>query len=426
MSSRFRAYLSLISLLFASFVAAPRADANLCVASRGSNQVLSYDETTGAFIGTCATGGELLAPLPLVFGPDGNLYVGDLTSIKRYNGTTGAFIDIFVTPGGEGLAFGPDGNLYVSSFGPGGGEVLRYNGNTGAFIDVFVPTGTGGLDVPRSLVFGPDGNLYVNSDCCLGTINSVLRYNGMTGAFIDAFVPPGSGGLLEPQGLVFGPDGNLYVGSGHVPSSVLRYNGTTGAFIDAFVPAGASSLSAPRGLVFGPDGNLYVSSQNNNTILRYNGTTGTFIDAFVPSNSGGLIFPQYLAFTPRPRFPFAAFSAKVDINAASSSFDVTSSFTLGSGGSINPLTQDVTSQLGGFTTKVPAGSFQQQKKGDFVFEGIINGVPLEVKISPLSGGSYSFKIEGAGAPNLPTANPVTVSLTIGNNNGSISVNADFE
>ena len=61
-------------------------------------------------------------------------------------------------------AFGRDGNLYVDS--EGNSSVLRYDGTSGAFIDVFVPSGSGGLDTPIGMKFGPDDNLYVTS---LGT-----------------------------------------------------------------------------------------------------------------------------------------------------------------------------------------------------------------------------------------------------------------
>ena len=84
-------------------------------------------------------------------------------------------------------------------------EVLRYNGTTGAFIDVFASGGA--LRGPTGLVFGPDGNLYVSSR----VTHDIKRYDGPTGAFIDAFAS--GGGLSLPQGLVFGPDGNLYVSS---------------------------------------------------------------------------------------------------------------------------------------------------------------------------------------------------------------------
>ena len=222
---------------------------------------------------------------------------GATSSVLHYNGSTGAFIDAFVSPGSgglsdpQGLAFGPDGNLYVGSFGTS--SVLRYNGSTGAFIDAFVPSGSGGLFGPFGLVFGPDGNLYVNSH----ETGSVLRYNGTTGAFIDAFVTSGSGGLSFPESLVFGPDGNLYVDSFNV-NGVLRYDGTTGAFLDVFVASGSGGMAGPTGMVFGPDANLYVGSFATNSVLRYNGSTGAFIDAFVPSGSGGLNNPMWLTFFP--------------------------------------------------------------------------------------------------------------------------------
>jgi len=41
--------------------------------------------------------------------------------------------------------------LFVSSFLTD--QVLRYNGTTGAFIDIFVTAGSGGLDGPTFLVF---------------------------------------------------------------------------------------------------------------------------------------------------------------------------------------------------------------------------------------------------------------------------------
>jgi DNA-binding beta-propeller fold protein YncE len=86
----------------------------------------------------------------------------------------GAFVRGFASGGGlvfpQGLAFGLDGHLYVASGMTD--QILRYDGVTGAFIDVFVAAGSGGLDLPRGIVFGPDGHLYVVSEAT----NRVLRY----------------------------------------------------------------------------------------------------------------------------------------------------------------------------------------------------------------------------------------------------------
>jgi hypothetical protein len=50
-----------------------------------------------------------------------------------------------------GLTFGPDGHLYVSSTGLH--RILRFNGNTGAFMDVFASDAE--LIFPTDLVFTP-------------------------------------------------------------------------------------------------------------------------------------------------------------------------------------------------------------------------------------------------------------------------------
>src|SRR5260370_21779858 len=77
-----------------------------------------------------------------------------------------------------GVAFGPDANLYVASRDTS--SVIRYDGSTGSFIDTFVPSGSGGLSLTEALLFGPAGNLYVTEI----SGNRGLRYNASTAAFL--------------------------------------------------------------------------------------------------------------------------------------------------------------------------------------------------------------------------------------------------
>ena len=267
--------------------------ADLLVGST-DNSIRRYDGTTGALKGYFVTpgAGGLNTPTNAIFGPDGNLYVGSLYthSVKRYKGTTGAYIDDFVPPGSGGgispydLTFGPDGNLYVASgwdYSPGSGHVKRFNGTTGVYIDDFVPSGSGGLDYAQGLVFGPDGNLYVADNAA----SAILRYNGATGAFIDVFAPVSG----DPTSLKFGSDGNLYVSLfyGHV---IERYDGATGADMGPFVPTGSGGLYWDYDIAFGPDGNLYETERYSNSVKRFNGTTGAYINDFVTGIPGEVLY----------------------------------------------------------------------------------------------------------------------------------------
>jgi hypothetical protein len=80
----------------------------------------------------------------------------DNDEIRRYNAATGAFVGVFASGGGlvwpRGMCFGPDGNLYVNS--SGSGAILRYHGMNGAFIDVFASGGELSPG-PVGLVFNP-------------------------------------------------------------------------------------------------------------------------------------------------------------------------------------------------------------------------------------------------------------------------------
>ena len=391
---------------------------DLLVGDYNTGNILRYDANTGAFLGIFASSSQLAGPVTLAFGPDGNLYVAGEVSgnVTRFAGQTGAFIDTFIPHGtgglvsAHGLTFGPNQNLYVTG---GSANVLRFNGLTGAFIDTFVASGSGGLRGPLGLLFGPGGNFYVAG----GDTDSVLLFNGVTGAFINVFAS--GGGLLLAAGEIFGPDGNLYVTSSFT-NQVLRYNGTTGAFIDVFASGGG--LSFPNQLAFGPDGNLYVTGEDSG-VMRYNGTTGAFIDNFVPRGTGGLQHPVGLIFT---TVVHNVFSAEVSLAfgavANDDTFEAKGTFTLGDGSDgIDPLTEDVSLQVGAFSTTIPAGSFIQDRKGKFTFEGVINHVALQVVIGSLSGGKFKFEGSGAGADLRGTLVPLTVRLTIGDDTGNTSL-----
>jgi sugar lactone lactonase YvrE len=218
---------------------------NLVISDYVANSIRVYDGNTGSFLRDFTTGSQLNSPIGFTFDRFGNIYVGwngckygpllcsafdlDKDRVQVFD-SHGIFIKDFVTSAKSGglrgpdtLAFGPDGNLYVSSFWTN--EIKRYNGSTGAFLGNFVDANSG-LESPSDIAFGPDGNLYVSS-YLTGVIK---RYDGANGSPMGDFIT----GLSNPMFMAFGPiDHNLYIGSDY-SGIVKRYNGSTGEFLGNF------------------------------------------------------------------------------------------------------------------------------------------------------------------------------------------------
>jgi len=81
---------------------------------------------------------------------------------------------------------------------------------------------------------------------------------------------------------------------------------------------------------------------------------------------------------------------------------------------------------GAFTTTIPAGSFRARRDGRLTFEGRIDGVALEIRISPVSSTQFRFQAEGTAAYLSGIANPVVVTLTLGDDSGTTSVTAQMQ
>lgn len=336
-------------------------DGNLYVFSNSNNfsgtpQILRYDGTSGDFIDVFVDTGSngFTNGIQMAFGPDGNLYVsnsntGSEAGVLKFDGTTGASLGTVATGNGIqracGIAFGPDGNLYVgdsdASSTSNYDRVLRYDPFTGNLIDVFVPSGD--LNNTCQIDFGSDGNLYVAEN----TTQDIRVFDGQTGVLRKSIQVDS---LQSPYLTTSGPDGNLYIGSqntiggqvlrvdaisgevlntfvgnnsgfgtffpGENPypqrrvqdlliqdiagDTVLRYDGLSGNLIGPFVARGAGGLDEPHNPTIGPDGNLYVFSgtTNDRKILRFDGLTGDFIDTFVDNGEGGFTGGAKIEFGP--------------------------------------------------------------------------------------------------------------------------------
>ena len=135
-------------------------DGDLYVTNNSANDVLRFDGRTGAFksIFVKAGSGGLTNPQNIAFGPGGSLFVGGPAGVLEFS-RTGAFVRVFAAHGPRlsdvgGLTFGPDRDLYVGDWQKN--DVVRYNGRTGAFKGVFVSPASG-LMANRYILFGPRG-----------------------------------------------------------------------------------------------------------------------------------------------------------------------------------------------------------------------------------------------------------------------------
>jgi sugar lactone lactonase YvrE len=204
-------------------------DGNLYVSSLGNNpasppspgQVIRYN-SSGAFLGVVAN--NLSTPVGITFGADGSLYIANqgTNEVLRYHNST---LSVFVTAGSGGLGaprkpeFGPDGNgdgvpdLYVASSTTS--SVLRYDGLTGAFIDTFAAPVPG--QVPLFwMAFGTDGYLYTT--VAAGPDVKLNRFNGTTGAYVDTLTMP-----LGGPSIMAGPESIIYRSSNGEGNFVERY-----------------------------------------------------------------------------------------------------------------------------------------------------------------------------------------------------------
>ncbi len=283
----------------------PAAGVELLVCSFVGDSVGRFDLATGAFLGHLGPTDDLDGALGITVGPDGQIYVAseEANMVLKYDGVTGAFVERFVwddpntpddeTGGLEGpgaVLFGPDGQLYVSSF--DSDAILRYDGATGAFVDVFVTAGAGGLNGPDAgMVFGPDGHLYVPGFYS----NSVARFDKTSGMPLGDFTPMMDNKLDAPRTLVFHGD-HLYVAN-EGSDEVLRYDASTGDFVDVFVAAGAGGLDGPAGMTFDAQGRLHVASVNNNMVLRFD-AAGASLPTVVDGVAGGIDAPTHITLAP--------------------------------------------------------------------------------------------------------------------------------
>jgi hypothetical protein len=143
-----------------------------------------------------------------------------------------------------------------------------------------------------------------------------------------------------------------------------------------------------------------------------------------------VITPTAISIIPPPQgVPFLSFTAKLDIELGRKpnrdAFHLGSSLILSgtANDEIHPDTEPVKLQIGPFIATIPSGSFSRHGDRLYRFEGVIDHVRLEAMIEQTGSLRYRFSAEADGANLNGIANPVQVSLGIGDDAGLTSVQA---
>ncbi len=167
----------------------------------------------------------------------------------------------------------------------------------------------------------------------------------------------------------------------------------------------------------------------SNTVSVIATATNTVIDTIASASfNQPIAFGVFIQPAP-PTVPFSSLSATLVITGGRHpAFALNAFFGLGAGSTgINPPAQPVTLHVGPYAATIPAGSFRQlaSAKGVTVwaFSGTIDNVSLALDILSFGGNSYQFGAAAKPVNLTGVSNPVAVSLSIGNNEGSTSVNA---
>ena len=334
-------------------------------------------------------------------------------------------------PAGDGFTYAGDidasGQIIVGSYGRGGvhGFVLQ----NGVFTTVDPPGsvngGTNGINNNGVMVGGYNDGTFTHGYIYNGSNFTILNVPGSSAAYAggnnDAgqvvgtyFTNSTPADFSNPHGFVYANGTyttfNVPGATGTYPYDINNDGTIVGDFVDDATGDHHFLYKAGIFTTFDVPGTIHSQAFGINDV-------GVIVGDFTDSTgTHGFIRTAVTN--------FASFAAKAQVKIGpklnDDKFAVDSTIQLGAASDgINPLTENVSFQVGTFSTTIPAGSFTV-KKGKvmpFVFQGQINGVNLNVTIQLLSGGLFTFKASGDSADLTRTGNPITVKLLIGNDGG---------
>ena len=222
-------------------------------------EILQYDGVNGALVGTFATTSPFSSygVCDLTFRTNGNLLVTDgiTQSVGEFDGATGAFIGYFVPQGvcgiddPLGLVWGPNGDLFVGSRGDGAEYGILEFGADGSCVGWLAgPFDTSDMRYPRRLAFDANGDLLAADRYGW----KVPRIDGDTGALLGAL-----GGVYEtacPQTVDVAPNANVWMATG---DAIAELDAASGDWLGTLASGGG--LLSICDVAVAPNGDLFVA-----------------------------------------------------------------------------------------------------------------------------------------------------------------------
>lgn len=415
------------------------------VTNIATNTVSVIDTATNTVIATIPVGS---GPAGVVVSSDGTtVYVsnsndGTVSVIDTASNTVTGIFNSTGTPGFSAIS--PDGKtLYVPN-NMGGLDVIDTASKS--IITTVVGLGNGS----DAAVVTPDGgHVYINSGSGISVIATATNT-------VVAGPIAREGFTFFQRTLAITPDGSqVYqvLATGHVdvistatntlsttvslpgsfPQSVAISPDSSKAYVTDtvngifIIDTATNTLEAtpipvsngPVGVAVTPDGAFVYVTKFNGTVSAISTATNAEV-ATVPL--GGFSFDIAIF---NLNAPFASFPTPTPGSPANPNrISLSGSLSLGANSQgLDFAHQPMTLTVGGFSVLVPAGSVKQVGNSHFAFSGKVNGVNVTFDLFGNSPNfTYSFTIQGKNAGTQVGPNPVTVTLAIGNNSGSSTVN----
>ncbi|MBO0948158.1 DUF11 domain-containing protein [Fibrella forsythiae] len=278
-------------LSFSVQAQAPCSDFAVVVSNWSDASLQRFDGSTGNYERQLATGiGQRINSVMQYPKPNGNLYLSGYEEVNVVDAFTGTLQ--FSFSGGpfsgltEQIVMGADGAIYVANegTGAGSGSIARYNATTGAYIDTFISFTT---YQPNGLAQDAAGNWYVSTR---NSPSEVRKYSS-TGTLLGVVTTMGAsatGGGLK----VF--NNELYVVTTNSPQTVEVYSLPVTSFPATPARTIVTGGSTFVGIDFGPDNNLYLAEFYGSKISVWDPVTGTSVATLT---NGLISTPHGIGFT---------------------------------------------------------------------------------------------------------------------------------